>query len=77
MSSQVARSQEKAELQAKLDAAEERVHDLVTLEARLEQAIEQKRGGISNAELASGTKFEDEDAGVGIVYAAASSRVSA
>jgi hypothetical protein len=61
-------SQEKAELQAKLDEAEEKVSDLITLEVKLAEAMDEKRADVARTELASGVEYKDEKAGVSIVY---------
>jgi hypothetical protein len=61
--------QEKADLQNKLDNAEEHVKDLVTLEVKLQEAIDARRADIGRAELAGGKEYKDDNAGVSIVYA--------
>jgi hypothetical protein len=61
--------QEKVQVQQELDEADETVRNLVTLEAKLHEAIEKKSVELSRTALEEGQEFRDDAAGVSIVYA--------
>lgn len=65
------RLQEKAELQAKLDDAEQRANDFALLATKLSEAIEARQRDIATAELAAGKEYRDDDAGTSIMCAPA------
>ena len=56
-------------MQYRLEDAEQRVKDLVTLEVKLQEAIDGRRTALGRSELASGKQYTDEAQGVSIVCA--------
>ena len=67
--------QEKNEVQSKLDRANGKVKDLITLEVKLEQAIEAKRSQLAENDpnYTAFGEFRDENEGVRITYATSNS----
>ena len=68
--------QEKMEVQGSLDKASGKVKDLITLEMKLEQALEVKRSKLAekDPEYTAFGDFRDEDAGIRITCAASSNQ---
>eukprot|EP00892_Ulva_mutabilis_P009809 jgi/Ulvmu1/71/UM001_0074.1 len=57
---------EKQGVEMRLEAAKEKVQDLVALEVKLSDAIDTKRSGLLAADLAAGVEYKDDNSGVRI-----------
>ena len=71
--------QEKMEVQGMLDKASGKVKDLITLEMKLEQALETKRSKLAekDPDFTAFGDFRNDDAGVRITYATISKQLPA